>query len=71
MANRMAEELEISGEAIKAVLGHARSDVASVHYTQGQQLALKLAALTAWERRLRVIVGLDPAAENVVTLKRA
>jgi integrase len=73
MANRMAEELEVSGEAIKAVLGHSRSDVTSVHYTQNQQLRMKLAALTAWERRLREILGLEPTAgtNNIVELKRA
>jgi integrase len=71
MANRMSEELGVSDEAIKGVLGHARSDVTSVHYTQSQQLPAKLAALTAWERRVREIAGLEVAAEtNVVELKR-
>ena len=71
MAHRMENQLGISNEAIKAVLGHARSDVTSVHYTQGQKLGAKLAALSAWERRVRQIVGLDTAVDNVVDLKRA
>jgi integrase len=73
MANRMEEELEISSEAIKGVLGHARSDVTSVHYTQGQKLGAKLAALSAWERRVKEIVGFVPVIGegNVVELKRA
>jgi hypothetical protein len=34
-----------------------RSDVTSVHYTQSQKLRQKLAALLAWERRVKQIVG--------------
>ena len=72
MAHRMDTELELPDEAIKAVLGHSRSDVTSKHYTQSQKLGPKLAALSAWEQRVKQIVGLEPAQErNVVELRRA
>ena len=51
----------------------ARSDVASLHYTQSQRLNAKLAALSAWERRVKEIVGLastEPTS-NVVSLAMA
>ena len=74
MANRMGDELDISDDAIKAVLGHKRSDVTSVHYTQSQKLGPKRVALFAWEQRVKEIVGLEELGESVdkiVALKRA
>ena len=41
-----------------------------MHYTQGQKLGAKLAAPSAWERRVNEIVGLEIEG-NVVELKRA
>lgn len=73
MAHRMEHDLDLSDEAIKAVLGHSRSDVTSKHYTQSQKLGKKLTALTAWELRVKQIIGLAPAVDegNVTELRRA
>ncbi|QOF71421.1 tyrosine-type recombinase/integrase [Aminobacter sp. SR38] len=63
-------DLEITDDVIHAVVGH-KTDRLTQTYNKSERLTEKRAALEAWERRLREIVGLPPlhVGDNVVPLK--